>query len=270
MCAVIATELGFEGDRLSRMRLAGLLHDVGKIGVPDAILNKPSRLTDVEYEVMKRHSPLGFDIVQAADMPLEADWVRHHHERFDGGGYLTVRRRRRPLESRIILAADAFKEATTSDRPYRRRLARTSRCRAASPRRLAVRPGRLETLCACSTASARKSAPRSRPSLRRAPATRARAAQQNEHLVPAGLQADGDHAALLEVHPPAREVVHELRERRIVADDEHRPASCSSSSSRASSESKPLESYCVAHLRRDVERLARERRGVQGADLRLV
>ena len=84
---MIAAELGFEGDRLSRMRLAGLLHDVGKIGVPDAILNKPSRLTDAEYDVMKRHSLLGFDIVQAADMPLEAAWVRHHHERFDGGGY---------------------------------------------------------------------------------------------------------------------------------------------------------------------------------------
>jgi HD-GYP domain-containing protein (c-di-GMP phosphodiesterase class II) len=88
--------------------------------VPDAILNKPSRLTDAEYEVMKRHSLLGFDIVQAADMPLEAAWVRHHHERFDGGGYPDgLAGDAIPLESRIILVADAF-EAMTSDRPYRK------------------------------------------------------------------------------------------------------------------------------------------------------
>jgi putative nucleotidyltransferase with HDIG domain len=120
LCAVIATELGFDGDRLARMRLAGLLHDVGKIGVSDAVLNKPSSLTDAEYELMKRHSLLGFDIVQAADMPLEATWVRHHHERVDGGGYPDgLRGEAIPLESRIILVADAF-EAMTSDRPYRR------------------------------------------------------------------------------------------------------------------------------------------------------
>jgi len=69
---------------------------------------------------MKRHSVLGSEIVRAADMPVEARWVRHHHERFDGGGYpaglagAEIR-----LESRIILVADAF-EAMTSDRPYRR------------------------------------------------------------------------------------------------------------------------------------------------------
>jgi diguanylate cyclase (GGDEF)-like protein/putative nucleotidyltransferase with HDIG domain len=120
LCATIATELGFSGERLARMRLAGLLHDVGKIGVPDAILNKPARLTADEYEVMKRHSTLGCDIVQAADMPLEARWVRHHHERFDGGGYPDgLAGDDIPLESRIILVADAF-EAMTSDRPYRK------------------------------------------------------------------------------------------------------------------------------------------------------
>jgi diguanylate cyclase (GGDEF)-like protein len=120
LCGLIGTELGFEGERLTRLRLAGLLHDVGKIGVPDAILNKPAKLTDDEYEHMKRHSLLGYDIVQAADMELEARWVRHHHERYDGGGYPDgLAGDEIPLEARIILVADAF-EAMTSDRPYRK------------------------------------------------------------------------------------------------------------------------------------------------------
>jgi diguanylate cyclase (GGDEF)-like protein/putative nucleotidyltransferase with HDIG domain len=120
LAATIAVELGFTGERLGRMRLAGLLHDVGKIGVPDAILNKPAKLTDAEYAVMQRHSTLGCDIVRAADMPVEARWVRHHHERYDGGGYPDgLCGEAIPLESRIILVADAF-EAMTSDRPYRK------------------------------------------------------------------------------------------------------------------------------------------------------
>ena len=120
LAATVAAELGFTGERLGRMRLAGLLHDVGKIGVPDAILNKPAKLTDGEYAVMQRHALLGADIVRAADLPNEARWVRHHHERYDGGGYPDgLCGDGIPLESRIILVADAF-EAMTSDRPYRR------------------------------------------------------------------------------------------------------------------------------------------------------
>jgi diguanylate cyclase (GGDEF)-like protein/putative nucleotidyltransferase with HDIG domain len=120
LCAVIAAELGLDAERLARVRLAGLLHDVGKIGVPDAILNKPAALTDAEYDQMKRHSLLGGEIVEAADMPVEARWVRHHHERYDGGGYPDgLAGEDIPLESRIILVADAF-EAMTSDRPYRK------------------------------------------------------------------------------------------------------------------------------------------------------
>jgi diguanylate cyclase (GGDEF)-like protein/putative nucleotidyltransferase with HDIG domain len=119
LCAVIAAELGFDGDRLTRIRLAGLLHDVGKIGVPDAILNKPAKLTDDEYAVMQAHSVLGFEIVEAAGLGEEARWVRHHHERVDGRGYPDrLAGEDIPLESRIILVADAF-EAMTSDRPYR-------------------------------------------------------------------------------------------------------------------------------------------------------
>ena len=119
LCAVIETELGFDSDRVGRIRLAGLLHDVGKIGIPDAILKKPAELTAKEYEQMKTHSLLGYNIVQAADMPIEAHWVLHHHERIDGRGYPDgLAGKDIPLESRIIHVADAF-EAMTSDRPYR-------------------------------------------------------------------------------------------------------------------------------------------------------
>jgi diguanylate cyclase (GGDEF)-like protein len=120
LCAAIGAELGFDGDSLSRLRLAGLLHDVGKIGIPDAILRKPAKLTAAEYEEMKTHSVLGENIVLAAEMPERARWVRHHHERIDGFGYPDgLADREIPLESRIIHVADAF-EAMTSDRPYRK------------------------------------------------------------------------------------------------------------------------------------------------------
>jgi diguanylate cyclase (GGDEF)-like protein/putative nucleotidyltransferase with HDIG domain len=119
LCVLIATELGLGPERLARLRLAGLLHDVGKIGIPDSILKKPAALTDVEYDQMKTHSVLGAAILEAAEMPTEADWVRHHHERLDGAGYPDgLAGAEIPLESRIILVADAF-EAMTSDRPYR-------------------------------------------------------------------------------------------------------------------------------------------------------
>jgi diguanylate cyclase (GGDEF)-like protein len=120
LCALIGAELGLEGEHLSQMRLAGLLHDVGKIGIADAILKKPAALTDDEYRQMQAHSLLGHDIMSAAELGTEAGWVLHHHERYDGGGYPDgLAGERIPLESRIILAADAY-EAMTSDRPYRR------------------------------------------------------------------------------------------------------------------------------------------------------
>jgi diguanylate cyclase (GGDEF)-like protein len=119
LCALIATELALAPQLISQMRLAGLLHDVGKIGIPDSILTKPAALTDGEYEQMKRHSILGEEIVAAADLLEEARWVRHHHERYDGGGYPDgIAGEDIPLQSRIIIVADAF-EAMTSDRPYR-------------------------------------------------------------------------------------------------------------------------------------------------------
>jgi diguanylate cyclase (GGDEF)-like protein len=119
LCALIGQELGLEPARIGKLRLAGLLHDVGKIGITDSILQKPAPLTDAEYEVMKTHTRLGQAIVSAAECPQEAEWILHHHERVDGCGYPDgLIGDQIPLESRIILVADAF-EAITADRPYR-------------------------------------------------------------------------------------------------------------------------------------------------------
>jgi diguanylate cyclase (GGDEF)-like protein len=105
LSALVAKDLGLSPDRIVRMRLAGLLHDVGKIGVPDAILNKAGPLDEDEFAQMQRHATLGGDIVAAADLPEESHWIRHHHERYDGAGYPNgLRGDEIPLESRIILA----------------------------------------------------------------------------------------------------------------------------------------------------------------------
>ncbi len=120
LCALIGEELGFQGAGLEQLRLAGLLHDVGKIGIADAILQKPARLTTAEYEVMKTHTTLGYKIVCGAELEQEAEWILHHHEQLDGRGYPdALRGEKVPLESRVILVADAF-EAITSDRTYRK------------------------------------------------------------------------------------------------------------------------------------------------------
>jgi diguanylate cyclase (GGDEF)-like protein len=121
LCALIATEIGMPPERIAKVRLAGLLHDVGKIGISDAILQKPGSLTAEEFEVMKTHPTLGCNIVSAAELFEEAGWILHHHERLDGRGYPDgLRGEDVPLESRIIMVADAF-EAITADRPYRDR-----------------------------------------------------------------------------------------------------------------------------------------------------
>jgi diguanylate cyclase (GGDEF)-like protein len=120
LCAIIATQLGLEPERVAAARLAGLVHDVGKIGVPDAILQKPAALDPHEYAIIKTHSTLGHKILHGTDLTREAPWVLHHHERMDGAGYPSgLSGSDIPLEARIIHVADAF-EAMTSDRPYRR------------------------------------------------------------------------------------------------------------------------------------------------------
>ena len=122
LAAAIGERLEIQGDNLERLRLAGLLHDVGKIGVPDALLQKSGALSLEEEQQMQEHAHVGQAILIAAEMPIEAEWVLHHHERCDGKGYPSgLPEEAIPLESRIIAVADAF-EAITGERPYRERL----------------------------------------------------------------------------------------------------------------------------------------------------
>jgi HD-GYP domain-containing protein (c-di-GMP phosphodiesterase class II) len=117
--ATLAVSLGLPPERVDMIRTAGVLHDVGKIGITDGILLKPAALTAAEAEDMRRHSELGRDIIAGAGMTEIADWVLHLHERWDGGGYpLAVAGEEIPLESRILAAADAL-EAMTYPRVYR-------------------------------------------------------------------------------------------------------------------------------------------------------
>jgi HD-GYP domain-containing protein (c-di-GMP phosphodiesterase class II) len=99
--------------------LAGLMHDIGKVGVPDSILQKPERLTDEEFAVIKRHPELGSQMLDHPSLADIGKWVGAHHEQPDGRGYPNgLSGEAIPLEARIIAVADAY-EAMTSDRAYR-------------------------------------------------------------------------------------------------------------------------------------------------------
>jgi putative nucleotidyltransferase with HDIG domain len=114
----LAETLGYGSAWIERVRYAALLHDVGKIGVPDAILLKPTRLTAAEFDVMKQHAEIGANIVATVFEDVQAI-VRHHHENYDGTGYPDgLASDDIPLEARLIAVADAF-DAMTSDRAYR-------------------------------------------------------------------------------------------------------------------------------------------------------
>lgn len=123
----LARRLELEEEMLSAVRCAGYLHDTGKIGIPDAILNKPGRLTEEEYALIMNHPVLSHKIIEPVDFPYEVKpLVRHHHERIDGSGYPDgLKGDDIPLGARIIGIADAF-EAMTSDRPYRKALSVTA------------------------------------------------------------------------------------------------------------------------------------------------
>ena len=116
----LAEELGLDATMCEDLRVAGRLHDVGKIGIREAILNKPGRLTFEEFEHVKRHVQIGLDILAPLfhiKKPLQ--YVEHHHERWDGAGYPRgLARDEIPMGARILCAADTF-DALTSKRAYR-------------------------------------------------------------------------------------------------------------------------------------------------------
>jgi putative nucleotidyltransferase with HDIG domain len=119
-CELMGRELGLSRDRIERMRLAGLLHDIGKIGVPDSILAKPGPLSDEEYEQMRKHPEIGARILGGSGLDDIRSWVLAHHERPDGRGYPKgLRDSEIPLEAKLLAVGDSY-EAMTSDRVYRK------------------------------------------------------------------------------------------------------------------------------------------------------
>jgi diguanylate cyclase (GGDEF)-like protein len=123
LVVAMARGLGWPETRLARLRLAAVLHDVGKVAVPDRILRKDGPLDDEETAIVRTHPAIGAEMVARIEgLEAIAPWIRHSHEHVDGTGYPRgLRGDDIPLESRLIYVADAF-DAMTSDRPYRRAL----------------------------------------------------------------------------------------------------------------------------------------------------
>lgn len=124
-----AKELGMPQDRIKRIRLTGLIHDIGKIGVREFVLNRPTRLTDEEFYEIKHHCEMGEHILSPiVDDKEILNMVRYHHERYDGTGYPDgLKDKQIPLGARILAVADAY-DAMTSERPYRRAMSTETAC----------------------------------------------------------------------------------------------------------------------------------------------
>lgn len=116
----VASELGLEERALADIEVAALLHDIGKVGIPDAILNKPAKLTSEEYDLMKKHPEYGWAVLhQMPGFEQASLLILHHHESFDGRGYPGgLKGEEIPMGSRIVSVIDAF-DAMVSSRPYR-------------------------------------------------------------------------------------------------------------------------------------------------------
>ncbi len=122
-CVALGRALDLNQDSLKELELSGLYHDIGKISIPDAILDKPGKLTNEEYDIIKTHTEVGYNILRAADAYSNlAENALYHHERWDGKGYprglagLEI-----PLFSRVINVCDSF-EAMTANRPYKKKM----------------------------------------------------------------------------------------------------------------------------------------------------
>jgi len=121
----IASKMKFSESHLENLKIASLLHDIGKIGIPESILNKPGKLSDEEYSIIKEHPVIGANIVKDIDALKNCtDIIMYHHERYDGKGYPKgLKEDKIPLDAYIIALADAF-DAMCSDRPYRKAMSR--------------------------------------------------------------------------------------------------------------------------------------------------
>jgi len=121
MAATLARAAGLPKAQVEMIRLAAPLHDVGKIGLPDAILRKPGKLNAEEYEQVKQHASLGGRILSGTQVPLlqlAEEIALYHHEHWDGKGYASLEGQATPIAARIVAIADAF-DVMTHDRPYR-------------------------------------------------------------------------------------------------------------------------------------------------------
>lgn len=127
ICRSIAAALGLPKNDVEQMAIAGLMHDIGKIGIPDAVLNKPGGLSAEEWDELKRHSEIGYRILSSVvEFSEIAEFVLSHHERWDGNGYPQgLAGSEIPLMARVIALADAF-DAMMSDRPYREGLSESA------------------------------------------------------------------------------------------------------------------------------------------------
>jgi len=120
LACTIAAEMNLSSRRINGISMAGMIHDIGKIAIPDAILSKPAKLTETEFITIKTHPQAGYDIVKEIEFPWPvAQIILQHHERMDGSGYTRgLFGEEILLEARILAVADVL-EAISSDRPYR-------------------------------------------------------------------------------------------------------------------------------------------------------
>lgn len=127
MCKQIGQAMRMTSDEVNELEQAGLFHDIGKISIPDEILKKTGKLTSEEYEIIKSHTEVGYQILRAADEYSDlAIYALHHHERWDGTGYpKQLKGEKIPLFARVITVVDAF-EAMTANRPYRKKMSKES------------------------------------------------------------------------------------------------------------------------------------------------
>ena len=119
LASCVGARMGLSGDEIELLRVAGELHDLGKLAIPEEILCKPGPLDDSEWRAVARHPEVGFRLLKSLGADAIAEWVLHHHERWDGRGYPdNLRAEDIPLESRILFVCDAY-DAITTERVYR-------------------------------------------------------------------------------------------------------------------------------------------------------